>query len=297
LKTIDKIILGDNQFFGINHMSDKKASELADRFSSIDEIIKVYDSAIDAGITGFMLNSNDRAKEICEYFRRNDSRYKKVSWYPSIPYPHKYANLVAEKGIINTMIFTIVSNISPRKVFTLMSNGSAALIKKDAMKVMRMLIDVEIAAFNGLNIKTIFLQNIITDLLLGLRAKEFILSYVTYIKNKYKVLPGFITMNLPLLLASLNQWSVKDVVICASINKKGYLMCPSIKEYEKALREFDKESYQIMAMSVLASGAIPPEEAFQYVGSLNVDSIVFGASSKKNILNSKMLIDKLCFKN
>ena len=32
METIDKIIFGDNQFFGINHMSQEKAQQLAENF-------------------------------------------------------------------------------------------------------------------------------------------------------------------------------------------------------------------------------------------------------------------------
>jgi len=46
-------------------------------------------------------------------------------------------------------------------------------------------------------------------------------------------------------------------------------------------------------MSVLASGAIDPREAIEYVRSQKkIESIVFGASSKSNILNTKRLIDE-----
>jgi N-acetylglucosaminyldiphosphoundecaprenol N-acetyl-beta-D-mannosaminyltransferase len=48
-----------------------------------------------------------------------------------------------------------------------------------------------------------------------------------------------------------------------------------------------------MAMSNLASGAVPPEEAVEYVAGLrNVKSIVFGASSKAHILQTKEMIER-----
>lgn len=48
-----------------------------------------------------------------------------------------------------------------------------------------------------------------------------------------------------------------------------------------------------MAMSVMASGAVKPEEAFEYIGRQKIDSIVFGASSQKNIVQSTELIKNL----
>jgi hypothetical protein len=162
------------------------------------------------------------------------------------------------------------------------------------IKVMQMLIDIEMRAFNGLNIKVIFLQNIISDLLLGLNAKVFFIEFAEYVKKKYNVLPGFLTMNLPFMLQKFTEWNLEEAVICSSINKIGYLMSPDVSEYEIALSSYDRNKYQVMAMSVLASGAVKPEEAFEFIGKQNIESIVFGASSKKNIIQSTELINKFC---
>ncbi len=292
MEKIDKVILGDNQFFGINHMSQDKAQQLAEKFHDLKNIIGVYDIAIENGINSIMLNSHDRAKEICDHFRNNKTRYSDVNWYPSLPYPHKYANLVAEKGIMPAINEVIFSDNSAKGLLGLITKGSSALLGQDAVKVMQMLVDIEIKAFKDLNIKTIFLQNIITDLLLGLKAKTFFVEYSEYIKNKYKVLPGFLTMNLPHLVKTFQEWELEEVVICSSINKIGYLMSPDNRSYEETLKNLDHSKYQIMAMSVLASGAIKPEDAIQYVANQKINSIVFGASSEKNIKETKKLIDK-----
>jgi len=84
MRPIDKIILGDNQFFGINHMSEEKAQQLAEKFYDINNIFKVYQNAFDAGIRAIMLNSNDRAKDICNHFRNNKSKYADISWYGGV---------------------------------------------------------------------------------------------------------------------------------------------------------------------------------------------------------------------
>lgn len=296
MEKIDKVVFGDNQFFGINHMSQDKAQQLAEKFHNLKNIINVYEYAFEAGINAIMLNSNDRAKEITDYFRANKSKYSDISWYPSLPYPHKYANLVAEKGIVPAINEVIFSDNSAIGLFSLIAKGSSAILGQDAIKIMQMLIDIEMKSFKDLNIKSIFLQNIITDLLLGLKAKEFFIEYAAYIKKKYKVLPGFLTMNLPFLLSSLQEWGVEEVVICSSINKIGYLMSPNVAEYEKVLANYDRTKYQIMAMSVLASGAVKPEEAFEFIGRQKIDSIVFGASSQKNIIQSTELINNLEFR-
>jgi len=290
MQPIDKIIFGDNQFFGINHMSQEKAQQLSEKFFDIVNIYNVYQMAFDSGIKAVMLNSNDRAKDICEYFRSNNSKYSEINWYPSIPYPHKYANLISEKGIIPTINDVLFKDNSALGVIGMMAKGGAAVMGKDAIKIMEMLIDVEMRMFKGLNVKVIFLQNIITDLILGYDIKELFSGYCDYIRKKYKVLPGLITQNMPLLKAKLELWGIDEVVICSSFNKIGYLMSPDIKSYIEASENNDPSKYQLMAMSTLASGAIPAKEAYDFINNQKIQSVVFGASGKRHIEETVRLI-------
>jgi hypothetical protein len=290
MEVIDKIVFGDNQFFGINHMSDEKAQQLTEKFYNIQNIYKVYDYAFEAGIEAIMLNSNNRAKEICTYFTNNRSKYGHIRWYPSIPYPHKYANMVAEKGILPTINEVILKGNTTLGVFKIVSKGATAVWTKDLIKIMQMLIDTELKMFKGLNVKVIFLQNVITDLLLGFGLKEVFYEYCEYIRRKYNAIPGFITLNLPHLYNLLNEWGIKEVAICTSFNKKGFTMSPNVESYIATTNANNPSDYQIMAMSTLASGAIPVQESYGFINKQKVQSVVFGASSKIHIEETVTLI-------
>lgn len=290
MQAIDKIVFGDNQFFGINHMSQEKAQQLAEKFFDVNNIYRVYDMAFDAGIRGVMLNSNERAKHICEYFRQNSSKYQDINWYPFIPYPQKYANMVAEKGIFPAINEVLFKDNSAMGVLGMVAKGGMAVLNKDAIKMMQMLIDVEMKMYKGLNIKVIFLQNIITDLFLGYDLREVFEEYCDYIRRKYNALPGILTQNMPFLLQKLKEWSIKEVVVCSSFNKIGYLMSPSVESYVAAAQDNDPNDYQLMVMSTLASGAIPPKEAYDFINQQNIQSVVFGASSKAHIEETVGLI-------
>lgn len=291
MQPVDKIIFGDNQFFGINHMSQEKAQILSEKFYNLSSIIDVYDIAINSGIRGIMLNSNDRAIEICQYFVNNKSKYPELNWYPSIPYPHKYANLVSEKGIITTINEILIKNNSAMGALGMIAKGGAAVLSKDAIKLMQMLIDVEMQMFKGLNVKVIFLQNIITDLLLGYEVKDIFYAYCEYIRKKYNILPGLITQNMPRLKDKLEEWGIEEVVICSSFNKIGYLMSPNIDNYIECIKNNDVSKYQIMAMSTMASGAIPAKEAYKFINENKIQSVVFGASTRAHIEQTVSLLE------
>ena len=283
MERIDQIVFGDNQFFGINHRSQEKAEEMLKRFGNIDNIFEVYDNAFDCGVKAVMLNSNERAAAICDRFRANKSQYGDLAWYPSIPYPYKYANMVNELGIFPAISEVLFKGNTAGSVLGMIGKGAAAVFTKDAMRMMEMLIDVEYKMFRDLNVKVLFLQNVITDLVLGYNIKEVFEHYCEYIRKKYHILPGIITLNMPYLKSKLEEWGIDEVVICSSINATGFNMHPSKEEYEKVIAANDPTKYQLMAMNVLASGSITVQQSFDYINELNLQSVVFGASSKGHI--------------
>jgi hypothetical protein len=287
---LDRIIFGDNQFFGINHMSEDKAQVLAEKFRDLEPIIEVMEMAYGSGIRAFMLNTNERAQDICDYFRDNSSRYNDVVFYPSMPYAHKYANAVAEKGIFGALKDVILADNTAGDIIGMVAKGGMSFFERDMLKVMEILVDMEMRIFRGLNVRVIFVQNIVADLLLGLRAKDVFSAFAAYIKGKYGVDAGFVTMNMPKMVDFLLECGIENPVVCSSINKAGYFMSPNIEAYEKALRE---KRFRPIAMSVLASGGIPAREAIEYVcGLSNVKSIVFGASNRQHIIDTKELIER-----
>jgi len=287
---IDRIIFGDNQFFGINHMSQDKAQERAERFAKLENVMAVYDNAIDAGIDAIMLNSNDRALGICDAFRANPEKYGHLKWYPSIPYPHKYAAMVNDKGMVGA-VQDILFNRGAKSALGKMVRGASAVATLDAVKLMKMLIDEEMAIYDGLDVRVVFLQNVIVDLMLGYDVPDPFIAYCDHIRKVFGAYPGLITQNMPFLRKKLIEWDIEGVVICSSINKIGYWMCPSREAYESALLENDGSKYPIMAMSTLASGAVPAPEAYDYINRLNIQSVVFGASSPGNIKQTVSLIE------
>lgn len=271
-------------------MSENKAKALAEKFKDLEAIIDVIDTAYDCGVNAFMLNTHDRAMDICDHFRNNPGRYSDLCLYPSMPYAHKYANAVAEKGIFGALKNSIFNDSSAKDIFGLISKGGSLIFSKDMIKVMQMLIDIEMKIFRDLNVKVMFLQNIVTDLLLGFGVKDTFVEFATYITEKYNVEPGFITMNMPRLVDFLLDCGIENPIVCSAINRVGYFMNPSIKDYEKTLSE---KRFRPIAMSILASGAVKPVEAIEYVcQKLNLRSIVFGASSKQHIIETKHLIEK-----
>jgi hypothetical protein len=119
---------------------------------------------------------------------------------------------------------------------------------------------------------------------------EVLVSFHKYVAKKYNAEAGYITMNLPLLLDVLEGAGIQNPIICSSINKAGFRMSGGKAKYEHIL---NTRRFRAIAMQVLAGGAVSPKEAIEYVCGLpNIESILFGASSKNNIYETASLINQ-----
>ena len=282
---MERIIFGDNQFFAVNHISDEKSRAQSIKFKNDSAIIKTLDYVMDAGVNTFMCTTHDRIASICDHIKENPEKYADYKIYPCMPYAHKYANAVTELGVMGT-----IKQYVPGNFFGTLLKGGVAYLSKDYFSIMQLMIDSEMKMFKGIQTPVIFLQNVVTDLLLGLGMKDVLKAYYDYIRDRYNAEAGFITMNLPKLLNMLEETGIENPVICASINKVNFRMSGGRELYEETLAT---RNVRVIAMQVLAAGAIPAKEAIEYVCSLpNIESILFGASSKNNIEETVSLIHK-----
>lgn len=283
---MDRLLFGDNQFFGVNHMSEEKARAQVMRFQSTDAIVDVLDAAYDEGVRTFMCTTHDRIAEVCDHVRANPERYPDFTFFPCMPYAHKYANAVTENG----MLGAVKRFLPDEGLMDAAIRGGASMAKKDIEGITTLLIDAEMKMFGGLRTPVVFLQNVIVDLLLGLGFKDAFAIFARHVSERYDAEPGFITMNLPALLPVLEEVGVENPIVCSNINKIGFRMSGGLEAYEAALRE---RPFRAIAMSVFASGAIPADEAIEWVcNQPNVEAIVFGASSRRNIHSTRELVSQ-----
>ena len=255
------------------------------KFQDIKAIIDVLDTAYDEGIRVFMCTTHGRIADICDHVRAHPERYRDFQFYPCMPYAHKYANAVTEHGIMGALRSFLPQEGAVSALF----GGVVSMARKDLEGLAAMLIDAEMKMFRGLKTPVIFMQNVMTDLILGLGMPDIFRMFADHVRKRYNAEPGFITMNVPRLLDMLEEAGIDNPIVCANINKIGFRMCGGIERYEAVIAT---RRFRPVAMSILASGAIPPAEAIDYVCSQHkIESIAFGASSRSNIRQTKSLID------
>ncbi len=282
---MDKVLLGDNQFFAVSHLSDEKSRAQAIRFAEDAAIMRVLDDAMDVGINTFMCTTHDRVAGICAALRADPRRYSSFTIFPCMPYAHKYANAVTEEGILGA-----IKQYVPGNIFGTFAKGSLAFLSKDFSRFMEILIDAEMKMFRGLHTPVIFIQNVVVDMILGLKWYDVFKDYDAYIRKQYGAEPGYITMNMPMLLDALHAVGISNPIICSSVNKLGFRMSGGIALYERYLLE---KEFRPIAMQVLAAGALRPEEAIAYLARFpKIEAVLFGASTKAHIRETKELIEQ-----
>jgi hypothetical protein len=216
---MERILFGDNQFFGVNHVSDEKSRAQMMKFKEDKTILRTIDIAREEGVNTFMCTTHDRIANICDLIRQEPAKYQGFNIYPCMPYAHKYANAVTELGIVGTL-----KQYVPGNFFGSLFKGGIAFVSKDYMAMMELLIDAEMKMFKGINTPVIFIQNVLTDLIMGLGMKDVLKEYHEYIIKKHNAEPAYITMNMPMLLDMLESVGVKNPIICSSINIDGFRM-------------------------------------------------------------------------
>jgi hypothetical protein len=283
---MDNLLFGDNQFFGVNHMSEEKARSQAMRFQDVGAVIDVLDCALDEGVRTFMCTTHDRIEQVADHMRANPTRYADFAFYPCMPYAHKYANAVTDDGFIGAL-----KRFMPDEgLLSVALRGGMSLARKDIEGITTLLIDAEMKMFHRLNTPVIFLQNVVVDLILGLKFHEALRIFADHIRNRYGAEPGFITMNMPRFVQVAEEVGIRNPIVCANINKIGFRMCGGLESYKQTLQE---KQFRAIAMSVFASGALPAAEAIEWICTQpNIRSIVFGASTHSNIRATKDLVEK-----
>lgn len=282
--TFGRIILGDNQFLGINHASRAKAEELQDRFASPDAILEVIGWAHAAGIRDFMFTTHERLRPVFREIVRS-RLFPGLRFIPCLPYAHKYADSLSEGGLMGVVRDHFLGN-SPKSGL-LVGAGRFALGDFDAS--MQLLVEVELLMTAGLDVCGVFLQNLVFDLMLGLNAHRLLERFHRYVADRLKATPGYITMNHPAAQRALcDEIGIAAPWLCANFNPAGFRMNPSPVDVRAS---FANGRSRNIAMSVLASGSLDAGAAIAYVRDFaGVDSIVFGSGRRENIEANVALI-------
>jgi len=278
-----RVVLGHNQFFGVDHLSSQRGAERAAYFADVRNVLTVIRLAHHAGATGLMLSTHPRAIAICDALRKDEELRANLQIVPLLPYAQKYVTKANEVGMVRAVTGTLY-DASMRDRLGLGVDFARTVLRRDPIDMVRALIRLELRMFRRLPVSVVFLHDAISDLLLSLGAPRVFDVYRRTLQKRFGATAGVATKNLPLLLDRFATWGLETPAVLTHVNKVGFHVNPSLREHEQCLRD---ESLQIMAMGTLASGYLKPIEAADYVREFSsIRSVVVGMSSPTHIIET-----------
>jgi hypothetical protein len=278
LANIESVILGDNPFFGVDHLSHERAREKAKQSQNFDNMIEVMAYSLNAGVRGMVVSTHPRLSDFIEYgIATNSHLLNKMEFFPIVPYVQGYVLKINEKGFLKTLIDILNPPGGLQRKLKILTEGGLGLIRKDFFELFRVFIDTELIRIRKLNIQMVFLHDVLTDLAMSLNLRNTFQVFQEHLHDEYNIQAGLVTKNFPKLVSKLDEWNLKIPAIMTSFNKIGFQMNPSRKLCEEHILAYDGN---IIAMSVLAGGFLLPRESYEYILSQpKIRNVVIGMSS------------------
>jgi hypothetical protein len=286
---VDKLLLGDNPFIGVDHLSQERSRERKDKLDS-EKIARVVDSALTAGAQGLVCSAHPMMKGALNYMR--DSNYSKdFGIYLIVPDAQSYVRQASERGMLGLLNETF-GKLSLTGKAKAVVGGSLSVLASDPTKIMKTYLDAEVSLFSkslpkNARLKSLFLHELLTELIVSFDMKGLAEEYVDFVKESLGIIPGYVTRNFARFVdfASSTGISMRDIVVLTPLNKVGFQMNPTRQDCEQSL--IYHPDLSVIAMSVLAGGYCSVEESIRYLLHLKRDvSCVVGVSTEEHAVET-----------
>jgi len=282
---IDRILLGDNPFIGVDHLSQERSRSKGLGFDT-RRIAKVIDTALASGADGLLCSAHPIMRSTLSQMRERNY-FEKFEVHIIVPDAQGYVRMASEKGVIGFLTDTL-GGLSWRKKANVIIEGGLSAITFNPAKAIQTYLYTEHSSFSKLlpknaKLESILLHELMTELIVSFGMKELARNYIDFVEHTLGATPGFVTRNFARFVdfALEAELPLRDVTILTPFNAAGFQMNPSRAACENALRRI--QSADVIAMSLLAGGYLSLEAAHAYIGELaRPVSCVVGASTEEH---------------
>lgn len=289
------LLIGDNPFHGISHLSQERARTRSVEGDSAGDKANVVLTAVKSGADGFMFSVSDLTLSILKNIRERGS-IEQVKLFAIVPYAFEYVRIAAQAGTPGLAKRFAKQIVASGNVGAALG-GLNALIRMSPKSLMKTYLSYEISriksyAGSKANLTSVVLHEVITDMGLALSFDWLFKEFISYLSNK-GITPGFNSRNLPFLVRKFREWSIDldRTLLATPFNEAGFQMNPSRDECEKTLSDLSPPI--VLAISVLAAGYYKPPEAADYLAGLeNLRGVVVGASTEQQARESFQLFNE-----
>jgi hypothetical protein len=289
------LLVGDNPFHGISHLSQERAKARSEQLSFTEFAANLVVSSIENGANGFMFSVSETTLSILQTVQKRIGD-KPLGLYAIVPYAYEYVRIATQLGpvgLAKKLAQKIVLTGNSQAIF----NGLKGVIRMDPEALMKTYLFYELSRIKSsagkhMNIESVMLHEVVTDMLLALNADWLIKSFINFLFER-KIKPGFETRNFVYLVDKFKEWDIdfSKILIAAPFNKVGFQMVPSQEKCEKALAEVPESN--TIAFSILAAGYLKLQEASEYMQTLsNLKGVVVGVSKEHHARETFTFLEK-----
>lgn len=266
------VVFGDNHLFGINHLSLEKADEYKKKYSSSDNLAKVFEVLKRNDVNDQMISAHATASQVCKIALENHGNLR---IHPVIPYAHAINDNAAAHGVIKTafkllrptvldLLKLCAQTISPWNNVTLPRSSVERFVKN------------QIQSFGDLpngNKGVLFVNNVFCDLIIGMGLDEWF-DYFVSVSNELGYEAGVITYNPAYFLKN----RISNIQVCINTNHLGFLNNIDRAELDELV-----QCYDVWAMGVFGSGAYDQDDVITYLHDVGFNSVIFASSKEERL--------------
>lgn len=291
----EKILLvGDNPFQGVSHLSQERARERGKKVADPSYGAGLVKLSLENGADGFMFSVSQTTLSILKTLRKA-GRTPKL--YAIVPAASDYVRLASRSGtpgMAANLGKQILVSGNPEAI----ASGLKGVIRQNPVSLMKAYLFYEISRIKSAttpaaNLYCLMLHEIVTDMALALGLSWLFRSYIDFM-FALKIRPGFETRNFPYLVQKFMNWGIdwSRITLVAPFNKVGFQMSPSKIDCERALMNIP--GTEVLAMSVLAGGYLSLTEAVDYIHNMpRLKGVVVGVSRENHAYDLRILKEAL----
>jgi len=287
---VKELLLGDNPFIGVSHLSQEKARE-EQQEAMLENKAEVIRVAFENGATGFTFSTHSSNLELLRYLsERSPDLLKELNYYILVPYVAKYVREATATGTAQLVKRVFTGSLNIRRI--------KHLIPPSPVNMVKIFLEVELQDYFKVlpyqNIKAVILHEVLTELIVAFNLGKIVKELSRYFSSK-GIGFGLETRNIMHTKRFLEDNKLTVEYVMTPLNPLGYQMTPSKKEAEESIIELSGKGTKIIAINILASGALAPEDALTYLTSFKeyVFAIALGTAKTNRAKESFKLFKSL----
>ena len=284
------LLVGDNPFLGVSHLSQERAIARGNELSNPYHCATLVKTALKNGADGFMFTISEKTLSILRIVT-DDTEYNRLQLYAIVPYVPELVRSAAISGGIPGLAVRIGRGIAFSGNPGALMNAIKGAIGAEPASLLKSYLSYEISRLKSVvnnqgTLVSVMWHEVVTDMALALNMRWLFETHIEFILQR-GIKPGFETRNFVYLVSKLEKWGMdfSKVTIAAPFNATGFQMCPSKDECEKALGRHPE--MEVVGFSILAAGYLKLAEAAEYIASLpNMGGVAAGVSREQHAIET-----------